>query len=226
MQIDESAREQPLEAISKAVGEEEDVILSGPNAPSIVNKAHMNVHYHHHHYYKHSRPDDFIPTTIPLKREREDEDRYEHYPEALSASMSVDQSKTDDTALEHPSKRVRIQEPETEKTNTKKIKTEEVQDEEFPDQLSVEPRHGPEHVKVKTCRVCSAQFVRSENKPQADGNLPCRYHEGALSHPSGSKTKKKGDRVWSCCHAAPDDAGCVFAKHKAKGNKRVKPDAE
>lgn len=98
---------QLLAARSEAVECGEDMVFFGTNAPSIVNKAHMNIHYHHHHYYQHSQPDDDLRrTTVPLKRNRENDDR----PEAPIAPITSDKPKTDDMSPKHPSKRARLQE--------------------------------------------------------------------------------------------------------------------
>lgn len=208
----EPASMQLLATSSEAVESGEDMVLFGTNAPSIANKAHMNIHYHHHHYYKHSQADD-LTRTIPMKREREDDD----YPEGPSAPIATDKPKTDDMLPKHPSKRARLQE------QTKNVKTEmeEMQAKPTPNWPSVEKGHKPQHVEGKICKVCGVRFTRRANTLQTDGKLPCRHHAGVL-HPSGDQNlNTSGEReisykAWSCCHAAPDDAGCVYAKHTAK----------
>lgn len=171
MQITDVHSKLPL-TVSEGGGEDGVLLrarnqLKSTNVPSkIINKGHMDVHYHQHYYYnKNASSDESMPTTVSLKRERENND--EHYSETPNASMVTDQPETNDTASDYPSKRIK-----TEQDNTK---TENLQTEVTAHEPSLEKEAKSKHVKGKICKHCGTRFLKRQNKVES-GKLPCRTH--------------------------------------------------
>ncbi|KUI72306.1 hypothetical protein VM1G_07547 [Cytospora mali] len=215
------------------------VALSGPkdsfdsiNYPGIINKGHMTVHYHNHHHhhhndYKHSSSDQSIPSIVPQKRERDEED--EQYAEAMNALLGTYEPGADDMASTSPSKRARLQEPEAETHNMgPEPEPEKVKAEAEAGQLLL-IKNSKTKTKTKTrtmqgntCKYCGVQFTKRHNKPQRGGALPCRHHVGNLvPYPPGIKVGTNSSvkmlyQAWNCCGAAPADLGCVTTRHEAK----------
>ncbi|KUI61573.1 hypothetical protein VP1G_08716 [Cytospora mali] len=231
MQTDVFLQEQPDAYNNQNVGDGMTVALLGPkdsfdstNYPGIINRGHMTVHYHHHHHhhyndYNHSSPDQSIPSIVPQKRERDEED--EQYAKAMNALLGTYEPGADVAASTSPSKRARLQEPEAETYNTE---PEKVKAEVETGQLLLvkDSETKTKTMQGKTCKYCGVQFTKRHNKPQRGGALPCRHHVGDLVPYSPginvgtSSNVKMLYQAWNCCDAAPADLGCVFTRHKAK----------
>ncbi|KAK7736689.1 hypothetical protein SLS53_006897 [Cytospora paraplurivora] len=176
VQIHAPSQEQPDQSSAQNIGVGEAVRLLEPgdavgngNLPKIINKGHMTIHFHN------QLPSFDTSTLASVSKKREREEEEMHYAQALDAIMVTDHLEADVLSSNHPSKRVRLQETNTEKKTTETRNAHAATEVDKPS-LVQDVKEMPPYGVI--CRNCGAHFTRAKNVRQKDGELPCRHHTG------------------------------------------------